>query len=81
MILANCPSDWRKLRYLISWLLKSWIAQEIKRMNYIKSYRLVEKTIEKQEEKILIITWSDDEKIKQFVKKQRPEVVFLTNIF
>lgn len=80
MVLASCPSDWRKLKYLINWLLKSWLAQEIKRINYVKSYRLVDKSIEKQEEKLLVIIWLDNEKIKQFIQKQRPEVVFLPGL-
>lgn len=80
MLLASCPSDWRKLRYLINWLLKSWLVQEIKRINYVKSYYLIEKTIEKKEEKLLIIVWLDNEKIKQFVQKQRPEVSFLSGL-
>jgi hypothetical protein len=80
MLLASCPSDWRKLRYLINWLLKSWLVQEIKRINYVKSYCLIEKTIEKKEEKLLIIVWLDNEKIKQFVQKQRPEVSFLSGL-
>lgn len=80
MVLASCPSDWRKLRYLINWLLKSWLVQEIKRINYVKSYCLIEKTIEKKEEKLLIILWLDNEKIKQFIQKQRPEVTFLSGL-
>ncbi len=80
MVVASCPSDGRKLRYLINWLLKSWLVQEIKRINYVKSYRIVEKNIKKQEEKLLVIIWPDNEKIKQFIQKQRPEVVFLQGL-
>ncbi|MDD3262252.1 MAG: hypothetical protein PHR61_00230 [Candidatus Absconditabacteria bacterium] len=80
MLLASCPSDGRKLRYLINGLLKSGLVQEIKRINYVKSYYLIEKTIEKKEEKLLIIVGLDNEKIKQFVQKQRPEVSFLSGL-
>ena len=62
-MILSCPYDGRKLRYLINALLKSGIASEVKRLNYVQSYTLVDKTIKKQEEKILIIFGVDQSKL------------------
>lgn len=75
MLQYRYPDTGRKLRQLITGLLKSGMAQEVVRINYVKSYTLVEGKIQKKEEKILQIYYKDDqeEKIKNFIKKQAPE--------
>ncbi len=78
MLTVSCPYDWRKLRYLINALLKSGIVSEVKRINYVQSYTLREKSIQKQEEKLLLIFGSDQEKIKAFLLKQAPEARILS---
>jgi len=55
MILVSCPYDGRKVRQIITMLLKSWAATEIKRLNYAQSYTINDKSIKKQEEKLLLI--------------------------
>ncbi|MEI7563495.1 MAG: hypothetical protein WCJ39_07865 [bacterium] len=53
------------------------MAQEVTRTNYIKTYTLHEGKIQKQEEKILHIYHDpkQEEKIKNFIKKQAPEAI------
>lgn len=77
MLQYRYPQTWRKLRQLITGLLKSGMAQEVTRTNYIKTYTLHEGKIQKQEEKILHIYHDpkQEEKIKNFIKKQAPEAI------
>ena len=72
-MLRTFPPDWRKLKKLITGLLKAQLATEIKRMNYIQSYRLKENQIEKKEEKLLYIQTTQPEKITIFLQKNFPE--------
>ena len=80
MLIVSCPYDGRKVRQLITMLLKSWAATEVKRLNYAQSYTLKDKAIEKQEEKILLIFWSDTTKIQNLLAKQAPEAKILSSI-
>ena len=76
------PDTGRKLRQLITWLLKSGLSQEIRRMNYVKSYRLVDGKIQKAEEKILRIDHKkeDTEKLKKFLEKNCKEGKIVENL-
>jgi len=75
MLVISYPNDGRKLRYFINVLLKSRLATEIKRFNYVKSYKIVDKKIVKFEEKILLILFDKEKKDKlvTMIKKQHPE--------
>ncbi|MFA7717175.1 MAG: hypothetical protein WC875_00480 [Candidatus Absconditabacterales bacterium] len=75
MIRLIYPNTGRKLRQLITGLLKSGLAQEVRRMNYIKSYKLVDGKIQKNEEKILRIDHKkeDTEKLQKFLEKNCKE--------
>lgn len=77
MLQYRYPDTGRKLRQLITGLLKSGMAQEVIRINYVKAYSLIEGKIQKQEEKILQIHHEphQEEKIKNFIKKQAPEAI------
>lgn len=79
MILVSCPYDGRKVRQLITMLLKSWAATEIKRLNYVQSYTFNNKSIKKQEEKILLIFGNDTTKIQNLLAKQAPDIRILPN--
>ncbi|MEI6425732.1 MAG: hypothetical protein WCO66_00085 [Candidatus Absconditabacteria bacterium] len=79
MILVSCPYDGRKVRQLITMLLKSGAATEIKRLNYAQSYTLNDKTIKKQEEKMLLIFGADTTKIQNLLIKNAPEAKILDN--
>lgn len=79
MILVSCPYDGRKIRQLITMLLKSGAATEIKRLNYAQSYTLNDKSIKKQEEKLLLIFGADSTKLQNILAKQAPDVRILPN--
>jgi len=68
------PSDWRRLKNLILALLKSGAASEVKRINYAKSYILVDWKIVKQEQKLILIDWDNKSKIENIIKKSSPEL-------
>lgn len=73
-----CPNDWRKLRNLITAILKSWLTTEVKRLNYIKSYRIDDKKIIKQDEKLIRIDKiSDEKKLDTIISKTFPEANIL----
>lgn len=70
----SCNNDWRKIRYFITALLKSWITTEIKKINYIKSYEIIEGKISKKEEKLLRIdNIKDQKKLEAIINKMLPE--------
>jgi len=56
--------DWKQLRRLITALLRSWAVTEIKRFNYIKSYKLIGKKIQKEEQKVLRLNFDPQNKNK-----------------
>jgi len=63
------PNDWRRLKNLILALLKSGAAREVKRINYTKSYKLVDSKVVKEEQKLLIIYGDNKAKIETVIKK------------
>lgn len=73
------PNNGRKLRQMITGLLKSGLVSEIQRMNYIKSYTLTDNIIKKEEIKIveLFHTPEHEEKIRKMIGKNRPETKIL----
>ncbi|MDR2541784.1 MAG: hypothetical protein LBD11_08880 [Candidatus Peribacteria bacterium] len=77
-MLISFPNDGRKLKKLITGVLKAKLALEIKRMNYLQSYTLVENTVEKKEEKLLWIKTDQVEKVSAFLQKSFPEAVILS---
>lgn len=75
--LTTFPNDGRKLKNLIQWLVKSWIAACVSRINYVKSYYIREGKLMKEEEKILLIKFPADKKkeLTAFIKKNHPQKV------
>lgn len=69
------PNNGRKLRQMITWLLKSWLVQEVQRMNYIKSYILVDNKIKLEEVKLIELFHKPEQadKIEKMISKNRPE--------
>ena len=56
-------------------LLRSWVADNIKRINYVQNYILKdEKNIEKTEEKILLVSTQDENKLNEFLMKSFPQI-------
>lgn len=71
MLIFFYKNDGRKLRQIITWLLKSWAATKIRRFNYTQSYTLLENKIQKTEEKAVIIEYIPENigKIESLLKK------------
>ena len=72
MLLVSSNQEPKQLRKTIIMLLKSWTATEIKKLNYISSYKLVDKKIEKKQEKLLAINFEAGkaEKLKKLLSSQ-----------
>lgn len=79
MIVAHCifPNDGRKLKNLIQALLRSKIVSRVERVNYAKSYFMLDWLLKKEESKLLIIRLpeANKDKLIAFLKKQYPEII------
>jgi len=65
----------RDLRKVIMAILKSWLADNVKRINYAQNYILKDsKTIQKNEEKILLISANDEKKLNDFLSKNFSQI-------
>lgn len=71
MLIFFYKNDGRKLRQIITGLLKSWAATEIKRINYAQSYTLHDNKIQKTEEKAVLIEYAPEnqKKVETLLKK------------
>ena len=73
MLIFFYKNDGRKLKQIITWLLKSWAATKIRRINYTQTYTLHEtdNKIQKTEEKAVIIEYIPEnlEKLASRLKK------------
>lgn len=69
------PNNGRKLKQLITWLLKSWLVQEVQRINYTKSYVLVDNKIKAEDIKLIELFHKPElqEKIEKMISKTWPE--------
>lgn len=64
----------RDLKRIITAILKSWLANNIYKINYWQNFSLGEKRVEKSEVKILIINSENKEKLSDFLSKNFPEI-------
>lgn len=65
----------RDLRKIIMAILKSWLADNVKRINYVQNYVSKDsKTIQKDEEKILLIRAKDENKLREFLLKNFSQI-------
>lgn len=64
----------RELRKIILSLIKSWIADDIKRINYIQNYSMDDKSVKKDEEKLILINAKDYDKLMDFLSKNFPQI-------
>ena len=83
MLIFFYKNDGRKLKQIITWLLKSWAAKNIRRINYIQSYILHEGKIKKTEEKAVLVEYTPENKwkIEMMLKKSDiHEYKIVTNI-
>lgn len=76
-IILSFENNWKLLKNHIKALLHWGIAKEIKRFNYVKSYKLLDKKIVQQEEKILLVSFDAEkkDKLEQFVLKNNFSIV------
>ena len=59
----------RELKKIITAILKSWLADNIKRINYVQNYSINDKKVEKSEEKIILIHTDNYDKLTDFLSK------------
>lgn len=65
----------RELRKIIVAILKSWVANDVKKINYVQNYTMKdEKTIVKNEEKLLLINSWDESRLNEFLLKNFPQI-------
>ncbi len=75
ILLITFPNNSRQLKKIINQILYKKLAKTIKRVNYTKSYKLVENKVQKKEEKLLFIISEKDKEleIKKFINEKIPE--------
>ncbi|MFA6256304.1 MAG: hypothetical protein WC606_03905 [Candidatus Absconditabacterales bacterium] len=82
MLIFFYKNDGRKLKQIITGLLKSGSATKIRRINYTQSYTLHENKIQKVEEKAVIIEFSPENqnKVEGLLKKSDIRRIMIKNI-
>lgn len=72
--LCSYAWDGRSLKRFITGLLRSETVLSVRRINYVKSYSLVEKQILTKEEKMLLISYdvTQKQKLESFFVKHHP---------
>ncbi len=80
MLIFFYKNEGRKLKQIITWLLKSGAATKIRRFNYIQSYTLHEGKIQKTEEKAVIVEFSPENKnkLEAMLKKSDIKYIYFT---
>ena len=64
----------RELKKIIWIILKSWIAYNIKKINYVQDFSFEEKNIKKSEVKILLIHSENQDKLLDFLSKKYTQI-------
>lgn len=64
----------RDLKRIITAILKSWLANDIYKINYWQKFSLNDKKVEKSEIKFLVINSDNKEKMSDFLSKNFPEI-------
>ena len=65
----------RDLRKIITAILKSWLVNDLKKLNYVQNYCLRGNKIEKDEEKILLVQSDNQDKLLDFLSKKFPNKI------
>lgn len=63
----------RELRKIIVAILKSWIADNVKKVNYVQNYIVQENVVNKIEEKIILIHSEKQDDLLNFLSKNFPQ--------
>jgi ABC-type Zn2+ transport system substrate-binding protein/surface adhesin len=71
-----CTYTWksRELRKIFVVLLKSWIVENIKKMNYIHNYSLKDDKVERLESQMFVVWTKDKENFIDFLSKNFPQI-------
>lgn len=83
ILMTTFPNKPRDLKKFIMIILNKWLAKCINRINYVKSYYIREGKVQNNEEKILLIktTLQNKTKLEEFIKKNHPydtpEIIYL----
>lgn len=54
----------RECRRFLQSILLAWAAQEVRRINYVHNYSAINKKLTKTEEKLLIISFNEEQQLK-----------------
>lgn len=60
----------RDLRKIITEILKSWVADNVKKINYVHDFLLKDGKVEKWEEKIILVWVEEEEALLDFLCKR-----------
>ena len=63
----------RDLKKIILAILKSWVADNVYKLNYVQRFSITDKAISKNEEKLLLIQARDEIKMMNFLSKNFPQ--------
>lgn len=64
----------RDLKKIITAILKSWFADDVKKVNYVQNYCINDKKIEKSEEKLVLVHTNNYDKLIDFLSKNFPQI-------
>ena len=65
----------RELRKIIVAILKSWLADDVKKINYVQNYSIKENGVVKSEEKILLVQANNQDELVDFLSKNFPQKI------
>ena len=68
------PWNSRELKKIVVVLLKSWLVNNIKKINYVHNYDMNENKIMKWEWQLIILSSKDEEKLTDFLSKNFPQI-------
>lgn len=84
IMITSYPNKPRELKKFILGLVKSWIVKCIQRINYVKSYYILDSWYTQSEEKILILKFdiSKQAKVESYFAQHHPykipEMIYLS---
>lgn len=56
-------------------ILKSWVVDNVYKLNYVQNFSISDKNISKSEEKMLLIYTKDEVKMMDFLSKNFPQLL------
>lgn len=55
--------------------MKSWLADDVKKINYVQNYSIKENGVVKSEEKILLVQANNQDELVDFLSKNFPQKI------